>query len=91
LRHDTQRPLLQVADPQKRLRDLYRERDPLYRRVAHYVVETARPSVPALLGMVLMQLELAGLLDAGAAASVSAAAGWGGSALPAADPPATAS
>jgi shikimate kinase len=65
LRHDTQRPLLQVADPLRRLRDLYRERDPLYRRVAHFVVETARPSVPALLGMVLMQLELAGLVDPG--------------------------
>jgi shikimate kinase len=65
LRHDTQRPLLQVADPQRRLRELFRERDPLYRRTAHYVVESARPSVPALLNMVLMQLELAGLVDPG--------------------------
>ena len=31
LRHDTHRPLLQVADPLRRLRELYRERDPLYR------------------------------------------------------------
>jgi len=37
----------------------------LYRRTAHYVVETPRPSVPALLNMVLMQLELAGLVDPG--------------------------
>lgn len=66
LRHDTQRPLLQVDDPLRRLRDLFRERDPLYRRTAHYVVETPRPSVPALLGMVLMQLELAGLVRPGA-------------------------
>ena len=65
LRHDTQRPLLQVADPLRRLRELYRERDPLYRRTAHFVVESARPSVPALIGMVLMQLELAGLVDPG--------------------------
>ncbi len=64
LRHDTHRPLLQVADPQRRLRELYRERDPLYRRTAHFVVETARPSVPGLIGMVLMQLELAGLVPA---------------------------
>ncbi len=63
LRHDTQRPLLQVADPLRKLRELYRERDPLYRRTAHYVVESARPSVSALAGMVLMQLELAGLVD----------------------------
>ena len=64
LRQDTHRPLLQVADPLRRLRELYRERDPLYRRTAHFVVESARPSVPALIGMVLMQLELAGLVDA---------------------------
>lgn len=64
LRHDTQRPLLQVADPLRKLRDLHRERDPLYRRTAHFVIETGRPSVPALVGMVLMQLELAGLVDA---------------------------
>ena len=63
LRHDTQRPLLQVADPLRRLRELYRERDALYRRTAHFVVESVRPSVPALAGMVLMQLELAGLVD----------------------------
>jgi shikimate kinase len=67
LRHDTHRPLLQVADPQARLRELYRDRDPLYRRTAHYVVEAPRPSVHGLLGMVMMQLELAGLVGAGTA------------------------
>jgi shikimate kinase len=65
LRNDTHRPLLQVADPLRKLRELYRERDPLYRRTAHFVVESARPSVNALTGMVLMQLELAGLVDPG--------------------------
>mgnify|MGYP000914001796 CR=1 FL=1 len=63
LRHDTQRPLLQVANPLRRLRELFRERDPLYRQTAHYVIETGRPSVPALVNLVLMQLELAGLVD----------------------------
>ena len=63
LRHDTQRPLLQVDDPLRRLREIYRERDPLYRRTAHFVVDAVRPSVPAMLSMVLMQLELAGLVD----------------------------
>ena len=65
LRHDTQRPLLQVADPLARLRELFRERDPLYRRTAHFVIEAARPSVPALMSMALMQLEVAGLVDPG--------------------------
>ena len=63
LRHDRQRPLLQVADPLRKLRDLYVERDPLYRQTAHYIIETGRPSIPTLINMVLMQLELAGLVD----------------------------
>lgn len=63
LRHDTKRPLLQVKNPLDRLRELYQQRDPLYRRTAHYVIETGRPSVTSLVNMVLMQLELAGLVD----------------------------
>ena len=63
LRHDTQRPLLQVPDPLKRLRDLFHERDPLYRDAADFKIETGRPSVPNLVNMILMQLELAGVID----------------------------
>ena len=63
LRHDTHRPLLQVADPLRKLRDLFVDRDPLYRKTAHFVIETGRPSVPSLVNMILMQLELAGLVD----------------------------
>lgn len=62
LRHDTQRPLLQVADPLARLRSMHAERDPLYQEAAHFRIETARPSVPTLVNMIVMQLELAGLL-----------------------------
>ncbi len=64
LRHDTQRPLLQVADPLQRLRDLYAVRDPLYRETAHFVIETGRPSVATLVNMIVMQLELAGVVPA---------------------------
>lgn len=60
LRHDTNRPLLQVADPLLKLKTLYGERDPLYREVAHFVLETGRPSVSTLVNMIVMQLELAG-------------------------------
>jgi shikimate kinase len=60
LRHDRNRPLLQVGDPLQRLRDLYAVRDPLYRETAHFVVETGRPSVATLVNMIVMQLELAG-------------------------------
>jgi len=63
LRHDTTRPLLQVKDPLGKLREMHHQRDPLYRRCAHYVLESARPSVQALVNKALMQLELAGLLD----------------------------
>jgi shikimate kinase len=67
LRHDTRRPLLQVGDPVRKLRELYRERDPLYRETARFVIETGRPSVKMLAGMILMQLELAGVVDSGEA------------------------
>ena len=40
LRRDRRRPLLQVADPEARLRALSAEREPLYRETAHIVVET---------------------------------------------------
>jgi shikimate kinase len=60
LKHDTNRPLLQVADPLQKLRNLFAERDPLYREVAHFVLETGRPSVATLVNMIVMQLELAG-------------------------------
>lgn len=62
LRHDGARPLLQVDDPLARLRALYEARDPLYREAAHFVLETGRPSVSALVNKIMMQLELGGQL-----------------------------
>ena len=64
LRHDANRPLLQVGDPLSRLRELYEARDPLYRESAHFVIETGRPSVATLANMIQMQLELAGIIPA---------------------------
>lgn len=61
LRHDTQRPLLQGVDPLKRLKELFRQRDPLYREVASFVIDTGRTSVPTLVNLLSMQLEMAGL------------------------------
>ena len=65
LRHDVNRPLLQVPDPQGRLRDLYAQRDLLYRETAHFVIETGRPSVSMLVNIIITQLELAGIVPAG--------------------------
>jgi shikimate kinase len=44
-RLDRSRPLLQTADPRARLKQLLRERDPLYREVAHLIVPTAHRTV----------------------------------------------
>jgi shikimate kinase len=63
LRHDIKRPILQVRDPLAKLRELYAVRDPLYRQTAQFVIETGRPAVPALTNIILMQLELAGVID----------------------------
>jgi shikimate kinase len=63
LRHDTQRPLLQVADPLGKLKELHGQRHPLYEATAHYSVDTGRPSVASLVNMIIMQLEVAGLVQ----------------------------
>ena len=47
-RHDRNRPLLQTADPLAKLTELYGQRDPLYRQVAHLVVDTGSQSLGSL-------------------------------------------
>lgn len=63
LRNDKRRPLLQVNDPLVKLRELFSERDPLYRETAHFVIECERPTVTMLANTVMMQLELAGFAN----------------------------
>jgi shikimate kinase len=46
--HDRNRPLLQTADPKARLTELFAVRDPLYREVAHIVVDTGSQSLASL-------------------------------------------
>lgn len=48
-RHDKNRPLLQVENPRAKIESLYRERDPLYRLVAHVVVSGGRGSAKSML------------------------------------------
>ncbi len=57
--HDKNRPLLQTADPRKRIEELARQREPYYREVAHITIETGRPNVQWLVHTILAQLELA--------------------------------
>ena len=39
VRHSTNRPLLNTEDPYATLKELYRQRDPIYRDVADHVIE----------------------------------------------------
>lgn len=56
-RHDRNRPLLQTADPRARLQQLYEVRDPLYREVAHIIIDTAHQSVQKLLSQLEAELD----------------------------------
>jgi len=56
---DKNRPLLQVENPEQKLRDLLNVRDPLYREVAHYIIETnqgaARDLAQRILSLILVK------------------------------------
>lgn len=58
LRNDTSRPLLKGQDPGQRLRELMRQRHPLYQETAHYTVKTARLTVTQVVRKLAMQAEL---------------------------------
>ncbi|WP_296228829.1 shikimate kinase [Ralstonia sp. UBA689] len=70
-RHDKNRPLLQTENPRAKLEELLAVRDPLYREVAHFVIETGKPTVAQLVNMVLMQLEVAGIVAPPASSTTS--------------------
>ncbi|ABM55806.1 shikimate kinase [Verminephrobacter eiseniae] len=59
VKHDQTRPLLQTDDPLRRLRQLYAERDPLYRATARCVIQTGQAAVGTLVDCIMRQLELA--------------------------------
>jgi 3-dehydroquinate synthase len=53
---DKNRPLLQTADPRKRIEELARQREPLYAELADIVVDTGRTNVQYLVHTILQQL-----------------------------------
>lgn len=57
-RHDRNRPLLQTADPLEKLRELYRQRDPLYREVADVVIDTGRQGAAGMARMLCGKIDL---------------------------------
>ncbi len=57
-RHDRNRPLLQTEDPLAKLRELYAQRDPLYREMADLVVDTGRQSIASFARQLKDKLDL---------------------------------
>jgi shikimate kinase len=57
-KHDRSRPLLNVEDPLTRLRELHAVRDPLYREVAHAIVETGRGAPQQVVQAILAEISL---------------------------------
>ncbi len=55
--HDKSRPLLQTADPRRKLEELMTQREPLYEEVAHIVIDTGRPNVQSMVHTILNQLD----------------------------------
>lgn len=51
-RHDRNRPLLKVANPLAKIEELFAARDPLYREVAHVVIDAVAGGVTALAAIV---------------------------------------
>jgi len=64
VRQDKNRPLLATADPLARMRELYAQRDPLYREIADIVVETGPQSAQGLARQLLGRLKDAWKLSA---------------------------
>lgn len=71
--HDKNRPLLQTADPRKKLEELLAQREPLYREIADLVIDTCRPNVQSMVQTILDQLDAlhAGRARRGKAASMN--------------------
>lgn len=55
-----------------KLRELYAQRDGLYRETAHFIIETGRPTVHTLVNMIMMQLEMAASVEGTAAPDAGA-------------------
>ncbi|HNO74082.1 shikimate kinase [Nitrosomonas mobilis] len=56
-RFDKNRPLLQTANPQARLVELFNQRDPLYQQTAHIILDSGRQSVRVLVQTLIKKLE----------------------------------
>ena len=55
--HDRNRPLLQTADPKQKLQELMEVRDPLYREIADWVIETDGCRVRDVVQQIVQRIE----------------------------------
>ncbi len=58
-RRDKNRPLLQTGDPQARLEELMNIREPLYREVADFIIDTGQGNVQHTVNEIIARLNLA--------------------------------
>ena len=62
-RFDKNRPLLQTANPQERLVELFNQRDPLYQQTAHIILDSGRQSVRVLVQTLIKKLVALSIRD----------------------------
>ena len=55
--HDRNRPLLQTANPKQKLQELMEARDPLYREIADWVIETDGCRVREVVQKIVQKIE----------------------------------
>lgn len=55
--HDKNRPLLQTADPRRKLEELLAQREPLYMDMADLAIDTGRPNVQSMVQNIINQLD----------------------------------
>lgn len=65
-RNDKNRPLLQTGDPRAKLNELYLQRDPIYREVAHCVVDSGRMGATAIVNHIIREYEKYANTESGA-------------------------
>ena len=58
---DKKRPLLQVDNPRAKIRELFEQRDPLYKEVSDYIIVTDNKAFKALVNEVLQLIDPASL------------------------------
>ena len=54
---DRSRPLLQTDDPRGRIEELMSQRDPLYRDIAHFVIETGHHHIGKVVSEIIQRLD----------------------------------